>query len=115
MSQEFDKLFGKNPAKITEYISTTEYNQHNPHVKDGLVGLGEALDSLAKAGMPMVYEKNHKILGQGNFVLSVSEGKFMNNHVSFYDLFRIEDGKIVEHWDVLQIIPETSKHENGMF
>ncbi len=108
-----DVFMGKNPAKITEYISTTKYNQHNPHVKDGLAGLGEALESLAKAGMPMVYEKNHKILGQGNFVLSVSEGKFMNNHVSFYDLFRIEDGKIVEHWDTIEEIPLKDKWQNN--
>ncbi|MDC0933186.1 hypothetical protein OAR97_04995 [Arcobacteraceae bacterium] len=107
-----DVFMGKNPAKITEYISTEKYNQHNPHVKDGLAGLGEALESLAKMGMPMVYEKNHKILGEGNFILSVSEGQFMNKHTSFYDLFRIEDGKVVEHWDTIQEIPLKEKWQN---
>jgi predicted SnoaL-like aldol condensation-catalyzing enzyme len=108
-----DEVFmGKNPEKITDYISTASYNQHNPHVKDGLSGLDEALSYLAKAGMPMVYEKNHKILGEGNFVLSVSEGLFMKKHVSFYDLFRIEDGKVVEHWDTIQEIPAKHKWQN---
>lgn len=108
-----DIFFGKNPNKITEYISTKKYLQHNPHVKDGLSGLGEALKALANAGMPMVYEKNHMILGEGNFVLSVSEGKFMNKHVSFYDLFRIENAKIVEHWDTIEEIPSSDKWQNN--
>ena len=107
-----DVLFGKNPDKITNYISTTTYNQHNPHVKDGLAGLGEAIKSLNNAGMPMIYEKNYMVLGEGNFVLTASEGKFMNKHVSFYDLFRVENGKIVEHWDTIEEIPAQEKWQN---
>ncbi|WP_243739410.1 nuclear transport factor 2 family protein [Flavicella sediminum] len=112
-----DVFFGANPTKITDYISTEKYDQHNPNVKDGLAGLGEALASLAKAGMPMVYEKNHTILGQGNFVLSVSEGIFLKEKVSFYDLFRIENGKVVEHWDTIEkLIPAAeAKNKNGKF
>ena len=52
-----------------------------------------------------------------NFVLSVTEGIFMNEKVSFYDLFRIENGKIVEHWDTIEkITPESeAKNSNGKF
>ncbi|WP_024954492.1 nuclear transport factor 2 family protein [Sulfurospirillum arcachonense] len=108
-----DVFFGKNPAKITEYISTKTYNQHNPHVKDSLGALGEALKGMAESGMPMIYKKNHMILGEGNFVLMVSEGTFMNKHSSFYDLFRIENGKIVEHWDTIEEIPVEAKWQNS--
>lgn len=112
-----DVFFGAAPDKITDYISTEKYNQHNPVIKDGLAGLGEALTSLAEAGMPMIYEKNHAIFGEGNFVLSVSEGVFMKEKVSFYDIFRIENGKVVEHWDAIQkIIPASeAKNTNGKF
>lgn len=112
-----DVFFGENPDKITEYISTEQYDQHNPGVKDGLAGLGEALKSLAEAGMPMVYEKNHAIFGEGNFVLTVSEGIFMKEKVAFYDIFRIENGKVVEHWDTIdKILPESeAKNKNGKF
>ncbi|ADG94448.1 protein of unknown function DUF1486 [Arcobacter nitrofigilis DSM 7299] len=108
-----DILMGKNPNKITNYISTKKYLQHNPDVKDGLSGLGEALSALSKAGMPMTYEKNHMILGEGNFVLAISEGIFMNKKASFYDLFRIENGKIVEHWDTIEEILPKSKWQNS--
>jgi predicted SnoaL-like aldol condensation-catalyzing enzyme len=112
-----DVLMGKNPKRITDYISTVKYYQHNPGVKDGLSGLAEAIKSLNEANMPMIYTKNHIIIGEGNFILSVSEGTFMNKHVSFYDLFRIENGKIVEHWDTIEnILPESkAKNRNGKF
>jgi predicted SnoaL-like aldol condensation-catalyzing enzyme len=63
------------------------------------------------------YTKVHKVLGEGNFVLTVSEGEWNGSkkHV-FYDLFRMKGGKIVEHWDVIQEIPtEGLAHNNGMF
>jgi predicted SnoaL-like aldol condensation-catalyzing enzyme len=112
-----DVLLGKNAEKITDYISTEKYDQHNPGVADGLDGLGNTLKKLAEAGMPMVYSKNHRILGEGNFVLVQSEGTFMKKHVAFYDLFRVENGKIVEHWDTIEEIPprENWKNENGKF
>ena len=47
--------------------------------------------------------------------MSLSEGKFDTRHTAFFDLFRIEKGKIVEHWDVLQEVPEKMAHDNGMF
>lgn len=112
-----DVLLGTNPDKIADYFSNGEYIQHNPGVKDGLAGLGEALTALAEAGMPMVYEKNHIILGEGNFVLSVSEGIFMKEKVAFYDIFRIENGIIVEHWDTIEkLLPDSdAKNTNGKF
>ncbi|NOH95895.1 hypothetical protein F0226_03815 [Vibrio sp. 99-70-13A1] len=114
-----DILINGDMSKINHYIDNEDsaYLQHNPGVADGLSGLGEALGALAKAGMPMVFEKNHIILGQGNFVLSVSEGHFMNQHVAFYDLFRVEAGRIVEHWDTIEAIPTRSdwKNDNGKF
>jgi len=112
-----DILKGGNPNKITDYISPEKYYQHNPSIADGLDALGKALQKMAKAGTPMTYTKNHMILGQGNFVLAVSEGQFLNKHSAFYDLFRIENRKIVEHWDTIEEIPpkENWKNNNGKF
>lgn len=104
-------------AKLTEYVSTEHYHQHNPAIADGLSGLGAALEAMAKAGVSMTYECTHKVLGEGNFVLTVSEGKFAGKHSSFYDLFRVEQGKIVEHWDVIESIPPRTewRNANGKF
>jgi len=103
--------------QLTQYISETSYLQHNTVVADGLDGLGEAIAAMAKQGINMVYKTRHKTLGEGNFVLTISEGSLGGEAVSFYDLFRVSDGKIVEHWDVIEpLLPATqAKNSNGKF
>ena len=104
--------------KIATYINPTKYIQHNPGVADGLDGFGNAMKYFAENGLVMTYDKLHMVLGQGNFVLTVSEGKFgKGDHTAFYDLFRLENGQIVEHWDVITTIPAKAewKNENGKF
>jgi len=113
-----DILLGGQMDQITSFINPEEYIQHNSAVADGLNGFGAAMAYFAENGLVMEYNKLHKVLGEGNFVLSMSEGKFgKGEHVAFYDLFRIEDGLIVEHWDVIQPIPEKAdwKNKNGKF
>jgi len=111
-----DILMGKNPNKITEYISAEQYDQHNPGIKDGLAGIVEAVEYLTAQDNMFKYTKIHKVLGEGNFVLTVSEGEWNGTTNVFYDLLRFENGKAVEHWDVIQPIPtEGLANENGMF
>jgi len=111
-----DILMGKNPEKITEYISSESYHQHNPGIKDGLTGVVEAVEYLTSKNNMFQYTKIHKVLGEGNFVLTVSEGQWNGTTNVFYDLLRFEDGKAVEHWDVIQPIPtEGLANNNGMF
>lgn len=103
--------------KVGNFIEGDHYPQHNPDVADGLSGLGKALEAMAKQGIYMVYKDVHKVLGEGNFVLTISEGTFGGNATSYYDLFRVDNGKIVEHWDVMEsILPESDrKNTNGKF
>lgn len=104
--------------EVTNYINPTKYLQHNPAVADGLDGFGAAMKYFEDNGLVMEYTKLHKVLGEGNFVLAMSEGKFgMGDHTAFYDLFRLEDGLIIEHWDVITTIPAKAdwKNNNGKF
>ena len=78
-----DVLMGKNPEKLTEYFDGDTYIQHNPSIADGLSGLGAALANMADNGITMVYSKIHKVSGEGNFVLVVSEGMFAGKHTSY--------------------------------
>lgn len=115
-----DVLIGLHPENLNSYFDGNTYIQHNPSIADGLDGLGAALSDMAANGIVMKYDKIHKVLGEGNFVLVVSEGYFgagEGEHTSYYDLFRIENGKIAEHWDVIETIaPESTwKNNNGKF
>ncbi|WP_245600484.1 nuclear transport factor 2 family protein [Flavobacterium daejeonense] len=112
-----DILVNGKMEKLADYFDGDNYIQHNPNIPDQLSGLGATLEALAKQGVFMKYDKIHKVLGEGNFVLVVSEGHFGKDHNSFYDLFRVENGKIAEHWDVIEPITpkENWKNSNGKF
>ena len=99
------------------YRSPENSIQHNPQIQDQLSGLGATLETLAKQGIFLKYNKIHKVLGEGNFVLVVNEGHFGKDYNAFYDLFRVENRKIAEHWDVIEPIPakENWKNNNGKF
>ncbi len=112
-----DILIKGKMQKLAAYFDGNNYLQHNPQIGDGLSGLGKALKAMAAQGIVMKYNKIHKVLGESNFVLVVSEGYLGKQHTSFYDLFRVENGKIAEHWDVIEpILPKAKhQHKNGKF
>ena len=89
--------------------------QHNPYIDNTIDGLKSGIANLQKQGITLQIEKIHYVIGEGNFVLTVSEGKFAGKPTAFFDLFRVENGKVAEHWDVLQEIPAQMAHQNGMF
>ena len=82
-----------------------------------MTGLTTAFAAMAEQGVAMVYDKVFKVLGQGNFVLVLGDGEFGGKPVAFYDLFRVADGKIAEHWDIIEEIPAESEwaNTNGKF
>ncbi|MCE9574589.1 MAG: nuclear transport factor 2 family protein [Deltaproteobacteria bacterium] len=110
-----DVLYHHKMDRLTAYISPTSYIQHNPGVGDGLAGFGKAMADLAKAGLTMEYQKTYRYIAEGNFVFTHSEGIFAGKHVAFADLFRIEDGLIVEHWDCIREVETTRKNPNSTF
>ncbi len=108
-------LLGKAPETITDYISTEAYHQHNPYVGDGLDGLGAAFAAFAEQGLAVKYDAVHMVVAEGNFVFTAAEGWLGTQPTAFFDLFRVEGGKIVEHWDVVSEIPAEFAHDNGKF
>lgn len=113
----YDVMQGNNLDKTPEYFDGDTYIQHNSAIADGVSGLNEALAALAEQGIQMIYDETHMILAQGNYVLAVSEGTYGGEHTSYYDLWRVENGKIAEHWDVMETIADESTwaNDNGKF
>lgn len=113
----YDVMQGNHLEKTPDYFDGDAYIQHNIGIADGVSGLNAALAALAEQGITMVYDEVHQVLAQGNFVLAVSEGTFGGAPTAYYDLWRVQDGKIAEHWDVMETIPERSTwaNENGKF
>lgn len=107
-------LIGGQFDKILNFYHP-EIIQHNPFIDNTVPGLIKGVQELQQNGIAIQIEKIHMVLGEGNFVLVFSEGKFGGKPTAFFDLFRVEKGIIVEHWDVLQEVPAKMAHNNGMF
>lgn len=110
----YDVMQGNNLDKTPDYFDGDTYIQHNTGIADGVSGLNEAL---AEQNIQMIYTTTHQVLAQGNFVLAVSEGTFGDKPTAYYDLWRVENGKIAEHWDVMETIADKStwQNQNGKF
>ena len=98
---------GGNPENLSKYISDTEYIQHNKEVLDGL----EHFKKLATMpDRPLNYEDIVLLVGQGNFVATLCKANWndgqTNQDYAQVDVFRIENGKVVEHWDNVEPVPD---------
>ncbi len=110
----FDVIVNGTQEEVGAAITSTfdpEYINHSPGVGNGIPAVFEAF-----AREQWVYTKNHKVLGEGNFVLSISEGTAKGVPTAFYDLLRFDNGRVAEHWDVIVAIPTDGlANDNGMF
>ena len=92
------------------------YIQHTPMIKDGIEGFRSFLQDLKKQ-FPGLRSEVKRIFADGDFVIIHVHAKRQPEELglAIVDIFRLEHGKIVEHWDVRQPITETAANTNGMF
>ena len=113
----YSLMFNHNePEKAIELYTGQTYIQHNPHVPDGKAGF---ISYFKKMAVEFPGKKVHfkRAFAEGDHVIlhCFQEWPGDKNYASI-DIFRFDtDGKIVEHWDVLQVIPEKAVHNNTMF
>jgi predicted SnoaL-like aldol condensation-catalyzing enzyme len=102
--------------RIEEFIEGAHYAQHASKIGDGIARLRDRIASVAKEG-GQLYLTPRRFVAEGNFVLVLTEGDLPSGPTALYDLFRVDNGKIVEHWDVLAPIPPRDqwKNANGPF
>ena len=103
--------------RLIDFVDESSYTEHNAQRANGASTLRSALEDEDESGRRIDYHRVHRILAEGNFVLSVSEGSYDGDHTAFYDLFRVAKGKVVEHWDTTEKVAPRSewKNDNGKF
>lgn len=112
-----DVFIGRSLERLPDYFDRNGFAQHSPELQDGIDSLRDALEATADGAPVIDYKRLHRTLAEGSFVLTVCEGELAGTHSAFYDLFRIADGKVVEHWDTIESVAPKSewKNHNGKF
>ncbi|MEO5876349.1 MAG: nuclear transport factor 2 family protein [Streptosporangiaceae bacterium] len=111
-----EKVFiGAEVGLLGEYFHNDELIQHDSFIGDGVEALREGTARLVQQGGSVEYQKLHKIVAEGNFVFTLVEAQMGGRPHAFYELFRLENGRIAEHWDVHPLLPEVAPHANGLF
>jgi predicted SnoaL-like aldol condensation-catalyzing enzyme len=112
----YDKAINKKDFDAAKVHFGPVYIQHNPRAADGPEGLKGFIGFL-KAKFPNYRSEFKRVLADGDFVIVHVFNRPNPDHRgrAIIDIFRLENGKIVEHWDVAQDIPEKSANDNGMF
>ena len=110
-------LIGGHVDRLANFIDEAAYAEHNPRLADDPGTLKSALEARDDNGLRIDYRRIHRVLAEGSFVLCVSEGYRQGAHCAFFDLFRLDNGKVVEHWDTTEKIAPRSewKNDNGKF
>jgi len=105
----------KDFEKASQYLGA-RYIQHNPLAADGREGFKSFITFL-KDKFPNNRSEIKRIFADGDYVIvhvhAVREPGTRGNAI--VDIFRLENGKVIEHWDVIQPIPEKAANDNGMF
>ena len=102
--------------RLADYISTETYRQHNPQIGDGIDNFRAFLAGLARQDQSMTYQKVYNVIGSGNFVATLSAVNLAGTDLAVMDLFRVDKGRIAEHWDVIEeITPRETWVNSGKF
>ena len=112
-----DVLVGQQFERVDCYLGSVDLVQHDPSLGDGFASWRALLEADSVTAQAVEYERVHRTLAEGNFVLTASEGRRGGVHSAFYDLFRVEDGRLVEHWNTVEAVPPRVewKNDNGKF
>lgn len=110
-------LIGEDYTGFQRYTRDGTFLQHSPDIADGVDQVIAFLEGLKSQGEGLVYDKIHRTVAAGQFVLTHAEGSIAGERHSYCELWRVENGAICEMWDAISPVPSDGEalHAHGIF
>lgn len=111
----YQRIFGDLDASAIDEYMSNDFVQHNPTITDGPEGVKELLQMLASQGVQKQKIEFKHVIADGDTVMLHSRYEMAGKEWRFIDIYRVEDGKLAEHWDAMMQMPDTRANNNPLF
>ena len=111
----YQRIFGDLDVTGVDELMSKDFIQHNPTLPDGPEGVKTVVQMLASQGVPKQKVVFKHVVSEDDIVILHSRTIMAGKEWRFIDIYRIEDGKLAEHWDAMMQMPDSPANNNPMF
>lgn len=111
----YQRIFGDLDITAVDDYMSKEFLQHNPTIADGPEGVKALVQMLVSQGIPKQKIEFKHIIAEGDIVILHSRYEMAGKEWRFIDIYRIENNKLVEHWDANMAMPDERANNNTLF
>ncbi len=111
----YQRIFGDLDSTGVDEFMSKDFIQHNPSTPDGQDGVKALVQMLISQGVPKQKIEFKHVVADGDIVFLHSRYEMAGKEWRFIDIYRVENDKLVEHWDAMMQMPEQRAHNNSMF
>ena len=115
VTSAYQRIFGKLDTTSVDEFMSKDFLQHNPTIADGQDGVKALVRMLVSKGVPKQKIEFKHVIAEGDIVILHSRYEMAGKEMRFIDIYRVQNNKIVEHWDAMMKMPEKRANNNPMF
>ena len=115
VTDAYQRIFGDLDAFAVDDCMSKDFVQHNPTIADGPEGVKQLLGMLTSQGVPKQKIEFRHVVADGDIVILHSRYEMAGKEWRFIDIYRVENGKLAEHWDAMMQAPDRRANNNPMF
>jgi predicted SnoaL-like aldol condensation-catalyzing enzyme len=111
----YQRTFGDLDVTAVDEFFSTDFVQHNPTIADGPEGVKALVQRLSSQGVPKQKIEFKHVVAEGDVVILHSRYEMAGAEWRFIDIYRVENGKLAEHWDAMMQMPKVRANDNSLF
>ncbi|MER9334201.1 ester cyclase [Mesorhizobium sp. M0293] len=115
VTHAYQRIFGDLDISAVDDYMSKDFVQHNPTIADGPAGVKQLVQMLISQGVDKQKVEFKHVIANGDIVILHTRYEMVGNEWRFIDIYRVEDDKLVEHWDAMMQMPDTRANNNPMF